>query len=358
MVWKRCLLASLLLGVLVALSSCSFCGEEGVEGLGPQDCDEILSSSDDSGSGAGGTGILYVSNGNSSIVRFAGASALDGSVAPAAPPLQGTLTTLNNPRYLFLDASNNRLYVANFGGASVLVFDQISTLTGDIPPTRTVAGGNTTLNGPIQAVVDTTRDLLYVADSGTGSLLVFASASTVDGNVAPTRTIQGPNSGLTGISGMVLDSGNDRMYLSTGGPAIRVFNSVSTLVGDPFPNRTITGGNAELNTPGALALDSADNLYVVDNVGAILRFANASTIDGDTAPAANVSGGNTALSSPRQGLFDGTTGSFYVANSASAAMTVYASIATADLNIFPTRRLSGTATQLATPQGIALDTTR
>ena len=72
--------------------------------------------------------------------------------------------------------------MANQGGSSILVFDNASTLTGNVTPTRVISGNATKLVAPIDVALDTTNNLLYVAD-GT-SILVFSSASTINGNVS------------------------------------------------------------------------------------------------------------------------------------------------------------------------------
>ncbi|HYL94043.1 MAG TPA: hypothetical protein VEW69_12905, partial [Alphaproteobacteria bacterium] len=133
------------------------------------------------------TGKLYVTNASTNaILRFDNAFTATGNMAPAAT-ISGPATTLSNPRYIFLDTANDRLFVANNGGSSILIFDALSTKNGNVAPTRFIAGAGTSLATPVDVALDKTRDLLYVADGS--SILVFATASTINGAIPPARTL-------------------------------------------------------------------------------------------------------------------------------------------------------------------------
>src|SRR5215471_18765561 len=80
------------------------------------------------GGNGNGTGHLYVSDQSANaILTFAGATGDNGNISPTAT-IAGGNTLLSNPQYIFSDASNDRLYVANSGGANILVFNSVSTL--------------------------------------------------------------------------------------------------------------------------------------------------------------------------------------------------------------------------------------
>ncbi|MEW6278668.1 MAG: hypothetical protein AB1758_08615 [Candidatus Eremiobacterota bacterium] len=360
------LLLVLVLGLAVAFTGCGeTCSSENTRGLGPRDCSSSADSGQTTGStgtgtssgsgtgGATGSGQLYVSQANA-ILRFAGASALDGDVAPAAV-IEGADTRLSSPGFLFLDQSNDRLYVANTGGNNLLVYDQASTLNGNIPPTRVLEGPNTTLSGPVHAVLDSTRDALYVSNPGRGALLAFSNASGIQGDVAPVRTVTGTDTRLSSNGMLRLDG--DRLYVAnTGGSSVLVFDPASTANGSPFPTRRLEGRNTRLSSPGAVELDVANNLYAA-NPTALLRFNPADTVDADVAPAAVVEGSDTGLSGVGQILIDGS-GNLYLANTGASNVLVFNSIVNASGNPFPSRRLSGANTRLNGPTGIALDPSR
>jgi DNA-binding beta-propeller fold protein YncE len=74
-------------------------------------------------------------------------------------------------------------------GSSILVYDAASTQNGAVVPNRTITGAATQLSSPQGVYIDSTNNLLYVANSGANSVLVFNNASTAFGNIAPSRTI-------------------------------------------------------------------------------------------------------------------------------------------------------------------------
>src|SRR5215467_9275367 len=201
--------------------------------------------------GGGGTGgQLYVTTPNS-ILRYSNAEGSIGNVAPTGT-ITGASTGLSSPRHLLVDTSANRLYVANQGGSSVLIFDNASTLTGNVAPTRVISGNATKLVAPIDVALDTTNNLLYVAD-GT-SILVFASASSVSGNTPPVRNI---NMGIT-IGGLFLDATNNQLYVSDPGDnAVDRLDGASAQDVVGIVGGAIAGSQTQLSQPRGLTLDGA-----------------------------------------------------------------------------------------------------
>lgn len=315
------------------------------------------------GGGGNGTGQLYVSDqGGNAILRFGGATQANGNISPAAT-ITGASTQLANPQYIFSDPANDRLYVANSNGADILVFDKISTLTGtsNTSPTRTIASAN--LAAPVDVAVDTGRDLLYVADNG--AVVVFASASTDNGNTLAARIL---NLGFT-PGAILLDSGNNRLFVADDvGNAVDVFDNASTLNGAVTANRRLVGGATQLNAPFGLRIDGAGRLIVgnANTPGSITIYANAATLNGNISPAAVISGSSTTLSAPAQLAIDPLTnsGELYVADPNTGEVAVFSSITTAagTINAAPNRNITGNNTLLSgtgsvTARGVALDTT-
>src|SRR6478736_4017723 len=129
------------------------------------------------------TGKLYVMNTTSNtLLRFDNAFTASGNATPAAT-IVGTATTFNSPSFMTMDAANDRLYIADTGDLSVVIYDGISTKNGNVAPTRIIAGLLTNLTTPTDVSLDKVKNLLYVADNV--DIHVFASASTVNGNQAP-----------------------------------------------------------------------------------------------------------------------------------------------------------------------------
>lgn len=317
------------------------------------------------GNGGGNSvGKLYVTNdtGNS-ILRFdnALATTATGNLTPAAT-IQGTSTKLASPQGVALDVAADRLFVADLGGPAILIFDSASTQAGNIAPTRTLTGASTSLTGPVAVALDLTRNLLYVADGP--DVLVYSSASTVNGNIAPVRTIT-PNSGFTsGIGGIFLDSGADRLYLADPAtPAIAVFDNASALNGSTAASRTIVGTNTQLTQPGNLIVDSSNRLLVSNfSPPRIIIFSNAATTSGNVSPAGTLT--STDMTGPNQITLNAGNGDLYVADPFGARVLVFANAASANGNVSATRNINGANTGFgaggtaAGPRGVALDTTR
>ncbi len=131
-----------------------------------------------------------------------------------------------------------------------------------------------------------------------------------NGNVAPSSTIAGSNTGLAVPAGIALDaSGN--IYVTndgseTGGPyTVTVYPAGST--GNVAPSLTIGGSNTGLSTPIAIALDGSGNIYVAN---------------------------------------------YYVANRQGGTVTIYP--AGGNGNVAPSAIIAGPATELDRPSGIAI----
>lgn len=309
----------------------------------------------------GTAGKLYVSNqSGNSILRFDNALTASGDTRPAAT-ISGSNTGLNSPEFLALDPAADRLFVANLGGSSVLIWDAVSTRNGNIAPTRTI-GPNSGLVAPVGLALDSVRNLLYVADGSQGQVLVFSPASTAGSSSTPSRALI-----ITGasIGGIALDAANDRLFVSdTASNAIGIFDNVSTLNGQVASNRAITGTSTGLQGPAGLTLDLAGDLVVANggngNLGNITVYSNAATVDGNAPPIITLGGSNTGLSAPAQVILNPASGAneIYVADSTSNAIATFTGVNSSGGNIPPARSISGATTTLNGPRGVALDTTR
>jgi len=305
---------------------------------------------------SGAAGILYVSNPNTNtILRFNNAAQANGNLSPSAI-ISGGSTLLNFPQHIFVDSAADRLFVANQGGSSVLVFDGASTKTGNVAPGRSIAGASTGLLLPADVAVDSGRNLLYVADSR--DVLMFNSASTVNGNTAFTHDIQ---VGFI-VSAMYLDATNDRLFLAdSGANAINVYDNASTLNLKVAPSRVLTGASTQLNQPSGIAIDAVGKL-IVANAGSnsITVWAGAAGLNGNTPPPVVISGASTTLAGPAQIVANRSTTlvEVFIANANSNNVPIYSNLGGTQGNIAPSRNISGASTNLSLPGGITLDTTR
>ena len=183
---------------------------------------------------------LYVGNGMSILV-FYGASTADGDIFPSRTFSIGA----GNTGSLFLDKANDRLYVGDDVNG-VKVFNGASMASGAPAPGRTITGdfGATFVIRGV-AVDTTVKNILYVSNTNhttsSDQISVFDNAGTVNGNVAPSRTIT-PNP-VSSVGGIFLDAGNDRLYVAGGAGAttVMVFDSASTANGSTAPTKTLLG---------------------------------------------------------------------------------------------------------------------
>jgi len=304
-------------------------------------------------------GKLYVSYaGSDTIVRFDKAFTANGDVPPAVT-ITGANTQLAAPNYIFLDASADRLYVANNADSSILIFDNISTKTGNVAPERVITGTATALLAPTDVSVDTTRDLLYVAD-GT-QIEVLGSASTANGAATPLRTY---TPGFA-VSAVFVDAANNRLYAADQvGNAIDVYDAATNLASGPISaSRIITGANTHLGAPSGIQLDGAGRLVVSNgSAKSITIYNNAATTNGDIPPSAEIVGSSTTFSNPNQIFVDTRgTGTLYMADPGAAKIQIYGSLSSTTGNVAPTRSITGPSTTITlTGQavGVALDPTR
>jgi 6-phosphogluconolactonase (cycloisomerase 2 family) len=237
-----------------------------------------------------------------------------------------------------------------------LIFDSISTLNGNVAPTRNISGANTQFITPSSVALDKGRDLLYVAD---GVDVYVFTASTANGNLAPTRDIVVSFT----IQQIFLDATNDRLYASDAASnAIDVFDNVSTLNGTQAATRTITGAQTQLAQPSGMVIDSSGNLVVANQGnGTITVYSNAATATGNQAPITSIGGAATTLASPAQIIQSAAANEVYVTDSTNNEIAVFSGIAGLNGNASPARTIAGPATTLTTgtaARGVALDATR
>jgi len=309
----------------------------------------------------GSTGKLYVVTAGS-ILRFGGALQATANVTPEAT-ITGSQTQISAPQRILLDVPNNRLLVANQGGASILVFLNASAISGNVGPQAALTSTGNML-APVDLAIDTTtgRDLLYVADGQ--NVLVFSAQSTLSGNLnnAPVRII---NFSFP-IGAILLDVANDRMFVAdSAGNAINILPHASTANGAAAGVTIISGTSTLLQRPSGLALDTNGRLIVSNLTGPTITIFPSSVIPagGNVAPVASLAGSNTRLTAPGQMVFNssaGSSGELYVADNLAASILIFLNPGSFSLNdnLTPTRTITGSNTGLTTVNGVALDTTR
>jgi len=117
--------------------------------------------------------------------------------------------------------------------------------------------------------------------------------------VPPTATIAGGNTGLDNPAGIALDGAGNIYVTNATSHSITVYAAGAS--GNATPTTTIAGGNTGMFIPVGIALDGAANIYVANarsnfGVGSITVYAAGAS--GNATPMATIAGGNTGLNQP------------------------------------------------------------
>lgn len=188
--------------------------------------------------------LLYVAQGTSILV-FSGASAANGSPAPArtiSPQVGGNAATATA---IFLDTANNRLYLADSVNSAIDIFDNATALTGLVTANRSLSGANTGLSLPEGVQVDSIGRLI-VANNNPASITIYPNAATVNGNITPSSTVSGSATTLLGPSQILITTGNE-LYVADGVQGeVAIFAGFNAASGNIAPNRSVFGSSTGL----------------------------------------------------------------------------------------------------------------
>ncbi len=300
---------------------------------------------------------LYISDYSNEILVFDNAGSAQGNMFPDRN-ISGSNTLLSGPEGIWLDKATDRLYVANQQANSIDIFENAGTANGNIAPLRTISGASTGLSLPSGLWYDSASDTLYVSNQVGNSIEAFADVSTLNGNVAPSRTISGSNTTLQDPISLWYDATSDELYVaSVNNASIDIFDHASTLSGNIAPSRTISGSSTTFVNPIALWLDNAsDQLYVADySNDSVDVFDNASTAHGNIAPSRILAGTNTTLSGLWTIWLDASNNRLYVSNSGGPSVLVFDGADTLNGNVAPSRTIAGANTAFTSPIGLWLD---
>lgn len=302
------------------------------------------------------TPILFVANftgNNITAYNISNPNNVNGNVAPSAN-LAGGQTLINQPTDIVLD-TQGALLVSNQGTDSVVGFPNAADLAGingNVAPTRNVQGAATQIVLPLSLAVDTANDLLFVADNQANAIRVYANASTAafNGNLAPLRVITSAD--LNNPFGINFGPNNALYVANRDGNNVIVFENASSLNGNVAANRVITSAVFTAGGLHDVFVDNLGRMFVVDSADdQIHTFNNAAGLNGPAAPAVSLTvtgaGQMFAIAVDAQGrgyLTDFTLNRVYS----------YDDIATRNGALPPDRTLSGANTQLSGPVRVFL----
>ncbi len=240
------------------------------------------------------------------------------------------------------------IYVSDEDNHSVDVF--AAGTNGDVAPIRTISGPNTGITGafgPDDVKVDANGDV-YSSNFDADSITEFAPGAS--GNATPICTIVGPNTGLDENDDISLASDGTIYVGNFAGTPVEVF--APGACGNVSPIRTLSGSNTGLGEVDGLGVDAAGNLYV-DNTfaGSVEVFAPGAT--GNVAPSRTISGPLTQLSNG--GFVDDIVVGFNGEINVTTPPAVLVFAPGASGNVAPIRAITGTNTDLQAADDLGLD---
>jgi hypothetical protein len=181
--------------------------------------------------------------------------------------IKGEKTKLKNPKGIDIDEKDGLLFVAENGNSTILVFS--SEAAGDVEPLATI----TTAAKPWDVEYDEEEDTLFVALVN-GKVLVYEKFVLGGYAAAPTREFQ--PEGSVNLHGIVYDRAKDMLFLSDVGDAksnddgkIFVIKGASRASGVVKPLRTIEGTPTKLGNPVDIVYDGKD-LYIAEKANDFL----------------------------------------------------------------------------------------
>jgi hypothetical protein len=261
---------------------------------------------------------------------------------PTGAGTGGTPGTFTRPPGIYVGLQSNAIAVFGLDA------------TGNVAPQRTIKGPNTRLNLPLGIGMDTQNNL-YVANRISGEVTVYPSDA--DGDVAPTRILTA--AGMGSPSGLVIGPKDD-VFVSTcpscgtaNGGQNGVFHFNTNATTSDYVIGGATNNNTGFTVPGTIALDNSNpslgpSVIVGNSFGGIIE-AFGPGIQGDQFPTRSFSPGAAVN---LQGITVGGNALFVTIPS----IGVYVYLATASGDVQPTATLPFTAPfDVHYPGGLAID---
>ena len=242
-----------------------------------------------------------------------------------------------------------------FGPASVTVY--AAGANGNVAPVRSIEGPNTQLNWPTGISLDVDRGEIYVSNAVGDSINVYSTSA--NGDVAPLRQIKGPKTMLRNPTGVSVDMVNGEVWVANFG------NHTATAYkwdanGDVEPVRVIRSApldapTALINNPYMIAFDSRrDEVLVPNCVGQPRIAAYASAADENTPPNRIIEGQNTRLNRTVHAIaYDEIHDEIVVQSNIGQAVLTFRGNAAGDEA--PIRIIQGAKTLLRDPVSLFID---
>jgi DNA-binding beta-propeller fold protein YncE len=240
-----------------------------------------------------------------------------GNTAPVRV-IEGPRAQLNWPTGISVDPGRGEVFVANAAGDSINIFS--ATAQGDVAPIRQIKGPKTMLRNPNGVSVDTVNGEVWVANFGNHTATAYRLDA--NGDAAPVRIIRSaplkaPTTLISNPYMIAFDSRRDEVIVPNCVAQPRIATYSATADGNVAPTRIIEGQNTRLNrTVHAIGYDELhDEIVVQSNIGqAILTFRGGA--NGNEAPIRIIQGPKTLLRDPQTIFLDPVNNEIYAMNMA------------------------------------------
>jgi len=282
-----------------------------------------------------------------------------------------TLLSLVSKNYLAGMArdAGGRLYVAGPNTNTVTVYAPPLPGANNSEPIGklTVADG---LSQPGGLALDVAHGILYVANTGNGTVTMYAVTTVPVVGFQKKDTL----SGLSAPLGLALNPSGSKLFIANRGKNTILVAGVSVTT-DPSPTVTFSSPTVhalqDLTGPLGIALNPAGTrLYVAGNGKvnksySVTMYAIDQSTGLPTTPAAHIGGDKTGICNPASVAVDPSGTHLYVANreSSGGSITVYnlnvdgSLVAPTDFNVQPAAMmLHDTVNQLGAPVGLVVAT--
>ena len=180
------------------------------------------------------------------------------------------MSQLNTPQGLALDSSRGILYIADTGNHRIMAYPSSGATSGIVVAGITGSGGSNTnqLNAPTGLYLDVSSNTLYIANCNSHNIVRWVV------NATTWTLIAGSANGQSGYSSILFYSPIDLTFDYMGNLYVADSNNhrIQFFLSGQFNGSTIagiTGVSASaantLDGPQSMALDSNLNLYVADS---------------------------------------------------------------------------------------------
>ena len=252
----------------------------------------------------------------------------------------------------------NTMYVLNTTGSSVSSF--APGATGNVAPTSSVSGAGSTISGPSSMALDSSGNI-WVTNTGPDTVVEFTQAQLATGGApAPTVTLAATAGSLDGPTALVFDRAGDLWVSNVFNNSVVEFTPGQLAAsGSPTPKVTITSNGlvpASIDSPEALALDGSGNLWIGNSGNSTVVKLTPTQLSATGTPTPAVTLTSAAITAPESLTFD-RSGNLWVANYSIPGNLVAFSPAQLAASGAPVPKvtISSNSTNLDGPHGLTFD---